>query len=142
VAFARAALRRSLLWCVCELLRVTGIIPSMRHWLLILLMTLLPLRGWAGVSMTVSMPVAPVGVAAATPHCEEHAAGAAADAPAEVAASGHHAHTLCDVCNGPAMATSDPFSRLAKPLPQAREVLDRVVFISVVPQRGHKPPIP
>lgn len=109
----------------------------MRHWLLILLMALLPLRGWAGVSMAVSMATPTTASAAA--HCEEHAASDPTEATSALA--GQHTHSLCDVCNGPAMAASEPTAQGPAPLPQARTTPGRVNFISADTQRGHKPPI-
>lgn len=109
----------------------------MRHWLLILLMALLPLRGWAGVAMAVSMAT-PTSASAAA-HCEEHAASGSTEATS--AGAGQQTHSLCDVCNGPAMTTSDPAAQEPAPLPQARSAPERVDFISADTQRGHKPPI-
>jgi hypothetical protein len=113
---------------------MTRIIHTMRHWLLILMIALLPLRGWAGVAMTVSMQM-PAGIGAAA-HCEEHTASDATDPGA-----GQQAHSLCDVCNGPAMTAGEPAAQEPAPLPQSRTVPGRVAFISADTQRGHKPPI-
>ena len=116
---------------------MTRIIHTMRHWLLILMIALLPLRGWAGVAMTVSMQM-PAGIGAAA-HCEEHTASDPTDASDPGA--GQQAHSLCDVCNGPAMTAGEPAAQEPAPLPQARTVPGRVAFISADTQRGHKPPI-
>jgi hypothetical protein len=109
----------------------------MRQWLLILLVALLPMRGWAGVSMAVSM--ATPASASAAAHCEEHASSDRTEAAS--AESSQQSHALCDVCNGPAMTASEPAAQEPSPLPQARSAPGRVDFISADTQRGHKPPI-
>ena len=111
----------------------------MRHWLLILMMVLLPLRGWAGVAMGISM-ASPASVGAAA-HCAEHPASADPNASDTKTADDQQTHSLCDVCNGPAMTASRLHTQDPAPLPQARMAPARVAFISAVPQRGHKPPI-
>lgn len=117
----------------------------MRHWLLMVLIVLLPLRGWAGATMAVGMPLAPGSVSASAP-CADHLVGlelahATGEAGAVEEDPLSHSHSLCDVCNGPAMADVGGQMIDPLPLPQARRVAGRVDFISAVPQRGQKPPI-
>ncbi|QHE75845.1 hypothetical protein [Hydrogenophaga sp. PBL-H3] len=113
----------------------------MRHWFLVLMIALLPLRGWVGDAMAVEMLTLP---AHATMVMEEHGTGhdhCACDEHATSAQNdGDHPHSACDVCNGPALAMAMPgvqtpptvHSRLAPPA-------DR--FASTEAQRGIKPPI-
>ena len=109
----------------------------MRHWLLIFLIALLPLRGWASDAMAVSMPSTP-GTAA---HCAEHTQAADTSGHEDAAADEQQAHALCDVCNGPAMTAGPHPGPVAAPLPQALVAPERSDFASAVLQRGHKPPI-
>ena len=109
----------------------------MRHWLLILLIALLPLRAWAGDAMAVAMPSAP-GTSA---HCADHPAPTDVSSLTDAAADDQQTHDLCDVCNGPAMTAGTHPSTAAAPLPQAMLAPERSNFISAVLQRGHKPPI-
>lgn len=109
----------------------------MRHWLLILLIALLPLRAWAGDAMAVAMPSTP-GTAA---HCAEHPPAADTSAQADASADDQQTHALCDVCNGPAMTAGTHPNPTAAPLPQALVAPGRSDFVSAVLQRGHKPPI-
>lgn len=128
----------------------------MRHWLLILMIALLPLRGWAGDAMALSMWATPDSHPAAAP-CHD-----AATPMASVAMDGdnHHAtesetmahgsdtgnsapHTTCnacDVCNGPAM-TLALHSTSATPPVHAHVAPASERFASALPQRGSKPPI-
>jgi hypothetical protein len=109
----------------------------MRHWLLILLIALLPLRAWAGSTMVVAMPSLP-GTAA---HCADHPAAADLSALTDTTDDGQQVHELCDVCNGPAMTAGHHPGPAAVPQPQTLAVPERTAFISALPQRGHKPPI-
>lgn len=140
----------------------------MRHFLLALLIALLPIRGWMGNAMALST----VGVATATQaaqamaddqewlDCQEHspavhaAAHATGDAPAEDVANAHHdtphhtadadepshAHGACEVCNGPAMALGWP-TGMTLPQSQAMARTPAVRFASTVLPQGVKPPI-
>jgi len=134
----------------------------MRHFLLALLIALLPLRGWMGDAMALALVTQPStchsAAPAAAPHCAEH--GAATDAGhlghAAVAAQTHehpasgmhgdnggdnvHQHNVCDVCNGPALALSrlDPLTRYQQHSVQANQA---VRFVSTVLPKGIKPPI-
>jgi hypothetical protein len=129
----------------------------MRHWLLILMIALLPLRSWAGDAMALSMwatPDAPQATApchtAAAPMAsvpmegDSHHASAAGAMAHEATDSGHspqHATcNACDVCNGPAMTLAAHSASPTAP------VHDHVApaserFASALPQRGSKPPI-
>ena len=112
----------------------------MRHWLLILLIALLPLRAWAGSAMVVAMPTAP-GTAA---HCADHPGATDLSALTDAATpsdDSQQVHDLCDVCNGPAMTAGHHPGPAAAPLPQGLAVPERTAFISALPQLGHKPPI-
>ena len=109
----------------------------MRHWLLVLLIALLPLRAWTGSAMLVAMPSAP-GTAA---HCADHPAPMDVGSLANAVDDGQPTHDLCDVCNGPAMTAGNHPSPAAAPLPQVLTVPGRTAFVSALPQRGHKPPI-
>lgn len=109
----------------------------MRHWLLILLIALLPLRAWAGDAMAVTVPSAP----GATAHCADHPAPTDISGLTDAADDDQQTHDLCDVCNGPAMTAGTHPSPAAAPLPQTLAVAERTHFISALPQRGHKPPI-
>lgn len=125
----------------------------MRHLLIAFLIALLPLRGWVGDAMAVSMLTAP-GVAHAG--CAEQVAPPALATAPQAAAShnmalqdaattpaqddGAQAHSACDVCNGAAMSLPAP---RGVPAQQAhpRPAPHTVWFASSEPQPGHKPPI-
>jgi hypothetical protein len=128
----------------------------MRHFLIACLIALLPLRGWVGDAMAVSMLVPPA-QGAAHAGCAENlgppalatvlqaptAHGMATqDAPTAQAQDGSTlTHSACDVCNGVAMAQPTPPgvpARQAHPLLAAPQT---VRFASAEPQQGHKPPI-
>ncbi|MBL0920271.1 MAG: hypothetical protein IBJ14_16340 [Hydrogenophaga sp.] len=131
----------------------------MRALWIALLIALLPLRGWVGDAMAVSMTAAPLAATAAAgqpgpgddcPHMAmateatgsghgEHASG---DAPhgGQHDAGHTQAHLLCDVCNGPALG-----SRVALAEPAAAEhgllIARAERFASLAPRHLHKPPI-
>jgi hypothetical protein len=109
----------------------------MRRWFVIFLIVLLPWRAWAGDAMTLAM-TAPGehAAAAASPHCADHPSAtdlADADDPAP--------HAVCDICNGPALATAAFTALGPEPLPQALEATGPVRFVSALPRAGRKPPI-
>lgn len=128
----------------------------MRHWLLIIMIALLPLRDWAGDAMALSMWATPDSHPAAAP-CHD-----AATPMVSVAMDGdsHHATesetmahgsdtsngaqhatcNACDVCNGPAM-TQALHSTSATPRVHAHVAPTSERFTSVLPPRGSKPPI-
>lgn len=127
----------------------------MRHLLLALMIALLPIRGWMGDAMALSMLVAPAqamhhAAASGTDHAmptehaqghdhgstgmTEHGAGLQQDG------GGEHTHKSCEVCNGPAMALSVPAVPALSPrhgllAPPAER------FVSSEPHQGIKPPI-
>jgi len=128
----------------------------MRHWLLILMIALLPLRGWAGDAMALSMWATPGSSQAMAP-CHETAKPVAAVASeggshhtsaAESMAHGsdtgsgtqHATCNACDVCNGPAM-TPALHSASTTPSVHAHITPASEHFASAEPQRGSKPPI-
>lgn len=114
----------------------------MRRWFVVLLIVLLPWRAWAGDAMVLSMAPtqghaveAASSVAAATPHCADHAA-------AESATPGEPAlHAVCDICNGPLLAATPWADAGQDPLPPSRLTSGAVRFASALPHPGHKPPI-
>ena len=111
----------------------------MRHWLLILLIALLPLRAWAGSAMVVAMPTAP-GTAA---HCADHPGATDLSELTDAATpsdDSQQVHDLCDVCNGPAM-TLALHSASASPPRHTHIAPACERFASAEPQRGSKPPI-
>jgi len=136
----------------------------MRHFLLALMIALLPLRAWAGDAMAISMlghpaaTAAVAGFAAEHAHCPDHAAqlplGSASGHAVDHSAHGsgehaaqashpgqdHHQHSACDVCNGPALGAGQPSAAMAS---QVHAVLTPPAerFVSFAPQQGIKPPI-
>lgn len=138
----------------------------MRHWLLALLIALLPLRAWVGDAMAVSMFGHPASSAVAAeftpqsahvlPDCPDHAGGVplpvtAALAqndgahsmdshPADAPQPDHHQHSVCDVCNGPALVLPQPLATHVS-LVHALLTLPTERFASVALQQGVKPPI-
>lgn len=116
----------------------------MRHWFLVLMIALLPLRGWVGDAMAVEMLTAPghtmaVMAGEAAQPCADHTVGAAADHGAPDSGD-EHAHTACDVCNGPALAMG---ATPVQTLPPAHSVAVQPAerFASSEARRGVKPPI-
>lgn len=118
----------------------------MRHFFIALLIALLPVRGWVGDAMALSLwnpaPQAPaVG-------CHDMAAMPTAPEVAQSSGADHHPvtdshgqqHSCCDVCNGPALAEAGlTHSALPPDAPVQARLVER--FASSEPQRGHKPPI-
>lgn len=122
----------------------------MRHWLLALMIALLPLRGWVGDAMALSllMPTGATQAAAAPPcHGHEEAAPSLTMADASALASeqavvpdGPHSHSACSVCHAPALT---PLA-LSAASPQAAPpgaAPTSVRFSSTEPRRDAKPPI-
>lgn len=122
----------------------------MRHFLLALLIALLPLRSWMGDAMAVAMLAAPAHAMDQAASPSDHTMGAGHDMDREHAmtadhanmldSGGEHTHKSCEVCNGPAMALAIPAVPTLAPLhgvlvPPAER------FASSEPQRGTKPPI-
>lgn len=134
----------------------------MRRWLLILMLVLLPLRGWVGEAMAGDMlrqhgmPMATQAKAAghaqhvSVPHCHEavhagqdcgkHAAPAASAPDAGSHAAGHAPTCAsCQACSsvalGPCVFAPEPV-RFSHPRPLA----DPVTFTSAEPALAFKPP--
>ncbi|MGC4397268.1 hypothetical protein [Hydrogenophaga sp. T2] len=129
-----------------------------------LLIALLPLRGWVGDAMALSMfearghgatAVVATADAVIAPHDQRphehhdhrdhgspHAAPALADAPADNdhGPAGAQAHLLCEVCNGPVL--SPPASAVAvTAIEHAPRVERQQRFASLAPRQPTKPPI-
>lgn len=122
----------------------------MRHWLLALMIALLPLRGWVGDAMALSllMPTSTTQATAAPPcHGHEEVAPSLTMADASALASeqaaapdGPHSHSACSVCHAPALT---PLA-LSAASPQAAPpgaAPTSVRFSSTEPRRDAKPPI-
>ena len=124
----------------------------MRHLLLALMIALLPIRGWMGDAMALSMLVVPAQTmhhqaASGTDHAghaqgQDLGASGMTDQSAGLQQddSGEHTHKSCEVCNGPAMALSVPTVPALSPqhgllTPPAER------FVSSEPHQGIKPPI-
>ncbi len=131
----------------------------MRVFLIALVIALLPLRGWVGDAMAVSMAASamPTASAAETP-CPHAATGGqphhVADAPVAAPAhdhagsdtaapahdASHHGHLVCDVCNGPALHT--PVAVVpAGHFSHGVHIERAERFASLAPRHAHKPPI-
>ena len=119
----------------------------MRHFLIALMIALLPLRGWVGDAMAISMAGLPDGqpamvVKAVADAGHDHHAGMdhGDHADDDMATADAHSHSACDVCNGPAMALPTP---AVPALAMAHGVLAPPAerFASTEPHRGIKPPI-
>jgi hypothetical protein len=129
----------------------------MRHWLLILMIALLPLRGWASDAMALSMWATPASPHQTAAPCHGapadtvslqtmagsghvHAGQAMAHGGDDADASAHGGCTACDICNVPAISPVTHIDRATVPL-HTHRVSDGEHFASAVPQRGSKPPI-
>lgn len=125
----------------------------MRHVLIAFLIALLPLRGWVGDAMAVSMltapdvahtgcaeQVAPPTLVTAPQAAASHDMAMQDAATAQAQDNGAQTHSACDVCNGAVMGLPTP---LGVPARQAHPRLapHTVWFASSEPQPGHKPPI-
>lgn len=126
---------------------------GMRALLLVLLMALLPLRGWVGDAMALGIGTLPHAQAAAAPHrgepaspCHDQAQMPAHADSLEATLAHDHADggcadcALCQICHGLALAVSVPAlpdterAQPALPQPPAR-------FASAEPRRHTRPPI-
>jgi hypothetical protein len=116
----------------------------MRHWFLVLMIALLPLRGWVGDAMAVEMLAQPAHAAlVADGHGADHHAmtGDHCVCDEQAAAGGtDHQHNACDVCNVPALAMAVP-ELLAPTAAHSQLVRPAEQFASSEAQRGVKPPI-
>ncbi len=126
----------------------------MRHFLIALMIALLPVRGWVGEAMAFSMQANPASPAAHA-GCADHTplpasltaqptpplfemASQAADAGTDD--DGTHQHGACDICNGPAMAASATALLVLTAMhPQHASRVER--FASSELRQGVKPPI-
>lgn len=120
--------------------------PSMRTAVLILMLVLLPLRGWAGAVMAVGHPApltAAASVVEASPdvapcHGESHAM---ADAqPAAQADAGCATCGLCDVCHSPLLGGLWP-ERLVPQAPSVHPAATAARFASAPTRLLPEPPI-
>jgi hypothetical protein len=121
----------------------------MRHWLLIFMIALIPLRGWTGDAMSLAANQAPAGttapchgVATSVEAGMYHAGPVAADMVNDPAGAVEHHNgcTACDICNGPALAQPAHSAR-ANPPAGGHTAPAAERFASAVSQRGNKPPI-
>ncbi|WP_212745098.1 hypothetical protein [Hydrogenophaga sp. 2FB] len=125
----------------------------MRHWILALMIALLPIRSWMGDAMAVAMLPTPahgmahVANAEPSPHAD-HAQHEAMAEPqqgdmhdnAMPSGGGEHTHKSCEVCNGPAMPFAVPALPSLMPTP-GRLTPSAERFASAEPHQGIKPPI-
>ena len=125
----------------------------MRHWFLVLMIALLPLRGWVGDAMAVEMLVQPAHATMAmgghgADHAGDHGAGLHAE-QAQCACDDHaaaaedhsdHQHSACDVCNVPALTTTLAGIQTPPSFYTPLAVMAEH-FASSEAQRGIKPPI-
>lgn len=126
----------------------------MRHFLIALMIALLPVRGWVGEAMAFSMQANPASPAAHA-GCPDHAPPPASltaqpkpplfemvnlAADADTTDDGTHQHGACDICNGPAMtASATALLTLTAVHPQHASRIER--FASSELSQGVKPPI-
>lgn len=121
----------------------------MRHWFLVLMIALLPLRGWVGDAMALEMLVQSAHATMAMDshgahQADQHAMSADHCACDEHASASQdsvdHQHSACDVCNVPALATALPGLQ-TPPGEHGQLVRSAERFASSEAQRGVKPPI-
>ena len=142
-----------------ELFGLQIVTVPMRHLLIILLIAVLPVRGWASERMSVSMAVQQMAVAASAPteatDCPMLAqapdtastATAASIDVADVAdAAGESISPLCKGCTTCQLCMAvvtgyPPMPDITLQLPQAKRLLASVSFSSAEPAPGFKPPI-
>jgi hypothetical protein len=126
----------------------------MRHFLIALMIALLPVRGWVGEAMAFSVqsnPASPASHAACPDHAPPPSSLTGQQTPplietaslATEAGTGDdstHQHNACDICNGPAMAASaTALLTLTALHPQHAARVER--FASSELGQGVKPPI-
>jgi len=122
----------------------------MRHFLLALIIALLPIRSWMGDAMAVAMLAAPAhttgqatssaGHTMDTDHVMGSDHAMTSDQSSMQDSGSEHTHKSCEVCNGPAMALSIPSVPALVPLHRML-VPPAERFASSEPHRGIKPPI-
>jgi len=121
-----------------------------RLFFIALMIALLPLRGWVGDAMALSMAVGHAGAQAmaATPlQSPCHAAPTEVTAPThhdqgahDLAAGAGHGHLLCDLCNGPVLDAQWLWSPATSEVPQLLPPsIER--FASQTARRDVRPPI-
>jgi hypothetical protein len=109
----------------------------MRVLMLVLMMVLLPVRGWAGEVMATEVAAAPVVAGSSS-------AGMPADCPmAKLGDGAGMTHATCASCAFCLPLLSSTFTpELGKmPLPQLTAPRDGAAFVSAEPAPGFKPPI-
>ena len=136
-----------------ELFGLPTVTVPMRHLLIILLIAVLPVRGWASERMSVSMAVQQMAVAASAPteatDCPmlAQAPDTASTATIDVAdAAGESISPLCKGCTTCQLCMAvvtgyPPMPDTTLQLPQAKRLLASVSFSSAEPAPGFKPPI-
>lgn len=113
----------------------------MRTAVLVLMLVLLPLRGWAGGTMSVEHPPASAGLVSQTaaPCHADDATAAEPAAATDAATTGEHTCGLCDVCHNQLMTLAVHLGN--KPaLPHARHLQPRERFDSAPARQSLKPP--
>ena len=133
-----------------ELFWFHTVTDPMRHLLIILLIAILPVRGWAGERMAVSMAVQQLVVAAVEPaeatgcpmlgQAVKDATTATTDVVGESTSPLCKGCTTCQLCM--ALVTGyPPIPRIASQLPHATRLSSNVSFTSAERAPGFKPPI-
>lgn len=122
----------------------------MRTWLMVLMIALLPLRGWVGDAMAFSMAMGHADHGAsvtATAPMPCHASPVEAADPGThdgsahgVAPEANHSHLLCDLCNGPALDAPWPWALTPSDPPGSLPPLSER-FASQTARRDVRPPI-
>ena len=117
----------------------------MRHWFIVLMIALLPLRGWVGDAMAVDMLAQPAHATMAmgdhgAGHGEAHVQCACDEHAATTDMGADHQHSACDVCNVPALAISVPGLQMP-PAASSQLAVPAERFASSEIQQGIKPPI-
>lgn len=118
--------------------------PLMRHLVLVLMLALLPLRGWVGEVMAAQMatasPSQPGQAHTAAPAPQADCAGHGADDTAADGAEHNGTCTACDICHAVAVTTTAP-KLAAALLPAALPQAATFRFASAERTPGFKPPI-
>ena len=143
--------QRAWLLQLTELPRRSILISTMRHILVVLMIALLPLRGWASETMVVSMAVQQLVVAQMQTVDE---AGMPADCPlfgqaSKTSTTGTNSETISPLCKGcttcqlcMALVTGyAPMPGIAAHLPHAVRRVNTFSFTSAERAPGFKPPI-
>lgn len=130
----------------------------MRRWFLLIMIALLPIRGWVGDVMAADMVTQQIAAVqqvptqaqpappadSADPHADCHGKAAATSpalpAAGDAAATDCGNCTSCQVCHTVAMAATSGAGPLS-PVPHAAPPVRGTHFASAEPARGFKPPI-